>query len=450
MRILSADGNARDVSALTARLSAWGYEPVSATDGPDAWRILGREDAPAIAILDFGLDGLSALDLCRMLRATPHGGSVYVIMTASDGSGIDLVEAREAGVDDFVAKPISARELQFRVAKGVAFREGRPRPRLTSIPPASQPPPSSLTPVAPSVAPSPMPVLGGRYRLERKLASGSVADVWLGVHLSLGVNVAIKFVKPEARERLDYARFERDARAAAQLRSPHLARVYGHGSHEGLAYVVTEYLGAESLAQRVKRSGPLSLAEVSAIVDQAALGLAEAHVDGFAHGDVRPETLVAIDDLDRPGRLTVKLSDFAFVKAALTQRPEEAGLWSPSFASPEVLKAESEPDPASDAWALGATAFALATGARPFGGDTLGQVFASVCLDPLPVPSAVRSTLPAAFDAWFARACARTRSARFVDVAEMASALRSLSRQASAEGTRPPVPRPSGLAPRPS
>lgn len=444
MRILVADGDSGAREKLASRLSAWGYEVVAVEGGADAWRILGRDDSPPIAVLGWDLSDLSAVDLCRMLRATPHGAGVYVVVAAGSEAAVDLVEAREAGVDDFLAKPVSARELQFRVAKGVAFREGRPRPRLNSIPPASQPPPSSLTPVAPSVAAAPMPVLGGRYRLERKLASGTVADVWLGVHLSLGINVAIKFVKPDAAERMDYARFERDARAAAQLRSPHLARVHGYGSHEGLAYVVTEYLGGESLSRRVASRGPLSLSEVSAVVDQAAAGLSEAHADGFVHGDVRPETLVITPDFDHPEKLAIKLSDFAFVKAALTQRPEEAGLWSPSFASPEVLKAETEPDAAGDLWALAATAFTLATGARPFGGDTLGQVLTRVCFDPLPVPSAVRATLPPAFDAWFARACARAKASRFVDATEMASALRAIARQA--EPPRPAVPRPSVAA----
>lgn len=280
--------------------------------------------------------------------------------------------------------------------------------------------------------------LAGRYRLERRVAQGVIADVWLGVHLSLGLNVAVKFMKAEFAEQLDYATFERDARAIAQLRSEHCVRVYGHGSYEGLPYLVMDFLAGESLASRLLRRGPLAPDEVVALVDQVSQALSDAHARGIVHQDVRPENIVMLDDLERPEGFTVKLVDFAVIKAALTQQASDAqGLASPSYTSPERLRGDAAPTPALDAWGLAATAFAAATGARPFSGDTLGQVFARVCVDPLPVPSQLNPAVTASFDAWFARACARSADDRFTTLAALVAGLHA-TRASTYEAARVP------------
>jgi serine/threonine-protein kinase len=436
MRIFLADDDVAALEALGDHLRSWGYEPLLARSGIDAWRTLQREDAPSIAILDGDLSGLSGLELCRMVRSSPHGAGVYVIVTASRDRRIDLVEAREAGADDFLSKPISARELQFRIAKAVALREGRPRARFGSIPPSaalpSTPPPAGVRPNAITLA--------GRYRLERRVAQGAKADVWLGVHLSLGVNVAVKFTKPELAATLDYPAFERDARAIAQLRNEHVLRVYGHGSYEGLPYLVTDYLVAESLARRVARLGPLGPDEVVTLVEQIAEALADAHARGIVHRDVRPDNVLVLEDRAGPERFTVKLVDFAFTEGALARSGEARGPASPSYASPECLRGDVAPDASLDAWGLAATAFTAATGARPFSGDTLGQVFTRVCVDPLPVPSQINPAVAASFDAWFARACSRDAGARFADLAAMVAALRAARASDRSRVPRAPDP----------
>src|SRR6185369_2111211 len=83
--------------------------------------------------------------------------------------------------------------------------------------------------------------IAGKYRLEKKIAEGGMASVWLGVHLSLGINVAIKFMKPDVAEMADYPSFEREARAAALLRNEHIVRVYDHGiTNDGSPFLVME------------------------------------------------------------------------------------------------------------------------------------------------------------------------------------------------------------------
>lgn len=390
-------------------LRSWGYETVIALDGMQAWSILKHDDAPLLAILDWDMPGLSGVEVCRMLRSTPHGAGVYVLMLTARQEKNDLVAALESGADDFLSKPFHTRELQLRLAKGV--RDSN-RARELARGGARLPPTGTA--------------LGGKYRLERQIARGGMGSVWLGAHLSLGVNVAIKFMDAKLAETDEYASFEREARAAAQLRSEHTVRVYDHGiDREGLPYLVMEYLDGESLWARIDRTGALSPAEVAACVDHVSRALGEAHSCSIIHRDVKPENILFIEDIERPVGFTAKLIDFGLAnRSAGTGRPAlgpTAG--TPSYMSPEYLRAEVGPSPALDLWGLAATAFVAMTGQIPFEGETLSEVYRRVCSEPPPVPSHVAPHVPPAFDAWFARACAPDPAARFQTAGELAAAL---------------------------
>jgi serine/threonine-protein kinase len=409
MRVLAADDDQGILTVLERCLRNWGYEALTARDGVDAWSVLKREDAPRIVVLDWDMPRLSGIEVCRLLRAAPHGEETYVLMLTGRQDKADLISALEAGADDFLSKPFHPRELQLRLAKGVSFQASR----AALYDPGREVPPAGST-------------LGGKYRLEREIARGGMASVWLGVHLSLGINVAIKFMKPELAGAPDYVSFEREARAAAQLRSEHIVRVYDHGiAHDGAPYLVMEYLAGDTLGDRVERSGARSPQEVFAIVEQIGRALSEAHGRGIVHRDVKPENILLVEDPERRYGLA-KLVDFGLARSRLNlQRTEEGGLicGTPSYMTPEHLRAREPPGPQLDLWALAATAFLALTGKVPFDGDTLSQVMRRVCIDPLPLPSAIRPGLPPAIDAWFARACSRDAGERFQTIGELTSAL---------------------------
>ncbi|MBN9163346.1 MAG: hypothetical protein BGO98_17140 [Myxococcales bacterium 68-20] len=406
MRVLAADDDKGILSVLERSLRTWGYDLVTAHDGIEAWRILRSEGAPRIVVIDWDMPGLSGLEVCRLVRSAPHGEEVYVLMLTGRQEKSDLIEALEAGADDFLSKPFHPRELQLRLAKGVTFHTSRIASHGTS----RGAPPSGTT-------------LGGKYRLEREIAEGGMANVWLGVHLSLGINVAIKFMKPGVAEGPDYASFEREARAAAQLRTEHIVRIYDHGiAHDGAPYLVMEYLAGESVGDRIDRIGPLPPAEVAALVDQIARALTEAHTRGIIHRDVKPENILLVEDPDRPYGCA-KLVDFGLARSRKNIATTEGGLISgtPSYMTPEHLRAQVPPNPALDLWGLAATAFTALTGSVPFDGDTLSEIMKSVCGAPLPVPSSVNPALPPEIDAWFARACARSPNDRYQTPAELAA-----------------------------
>jgi serine/threonine protein kinase len=423
MRVLAADDDQTLLGVLERCLRSWGYEPLSAHDGVEAWRVLKHAEAPRIVILDWHMPGLTGLEVCRLLRAAPHGEETYVVMLTGRQDKDDLISALEAGADDFLSKPFHARELQLRLAKGVSFQANR----ANANGPRSSPPSGTI--------------IGGKYRLEKQIAEGGMASVWLGVHLSLGINVAIKFMKPDVAETPDYASFEREARAAAALRTEHIVRIYDHGiARDGAPYLVMEYLSGESLCRRIERSGPLPAREAVAVIEQIGRALVEAHARNIIHGDVKPENILLGDDPERPYGIA-KLVDFGLARSPVSLlKTEEGGLipGTPSYMSPEHLRAQVPPNPQLDMWGLAATAFTALTGSIPFDGATTSEIVTNVCYGAVPVPSAFNRSLPPAIDEWFAKACAQDPRSRYATPTELVA---SLARACSEAAARPdPIP----------
>ena len=407
MRVLIADDEPGLTRVLSRCLTNWGYEAVVAKDGLEAWQILSDVDPPRVVILDWDMPGLSGVKICRMLRESEGGDQSYVMLLTARQAHTDLVEALEAGADDFISKPFDLRELQLRIAKGVSTRERRDTDRVPSLAPRSRSRgeqagglPAGFT-------------LRGKFRLEKKIAEGGMASVWQALHLSLGINVAVKFMKPEFTQHADYTSFEREARAAAQLRNPHTVRVYDHGlTSDGIPYLVMEFLAGDALWDRVERDGPLTPELTSVLVSQVAAALDEAHTHGIIHRDVKPENIVLIDDPSASGPFQAKLVDFGLAHPNWKESEGVSVAGTPMYMTPEHLCGEVPPSPALDIWGLAVTAYMAMTGVRAYAGTSISEIVKAVCAPP-PVPSHVQPRIPPAVDAWFARACASEPSERF-------------------------------------
>ncbi|MEZ4226729.1 MAG: protein kinase [Polyangiaceae bacterium] len=275
-----------------------------------------------------------------------------------------------------------------------------------------------------------------RYRVERMIGQGGMGTVWAGRHVSLGHLVAIKFIHEKLSSSPDAVRrFDIEAKAAARIKTRHAAQVYDHGvTEDGRPFIAMEYLEGESLEQRLRQRGALGIDEVKRIVAQAALALEAAHTAHVVHRDLKPDNIFLAKDPEEPTwGYVVKLVDFGIAKivqddASVGAPATQAGtvLGTPHYMSPEALTASAPVSTASDIWSLGACAFAALTGRPPFEGDAIGDVVLKVCASPLPVPSRVHPGLPHAFDAWFARCCARDPAKRFASVREQAEALERL------------------------
>jgi serine/threonine-protein kinase len=283
-------------------------------------------------------------------------------------------------------------------------------------------------------------LVGGKYRVQRLIGTGGMGTVWEGVHEQLGTRVAIKFIKPQFAEQPEArARFQIEARAAAKLQTKHAVHVYDYGvTPEGLPYIVMEFLEGHSLSDAIIERGKLPAREVGQIIGQAARALAKAHAAGIVHRDLKPDNifLARTDEPVEGLPFIVKLVDFGIAKIFEPQandgeapRPmggptrEGTVIGTPNFMAPEQLAVGGAPGPLTDLWSLGACTFAAMTGRLPFEGDVLGDIVLKVCAAPLPVPSNLNPSVPAGFDAWFARACSRDPAKRFQSADELAQAL---------------------------
>ena len=252
--------------------------------------------------------------------------------------------------------------------------------------------------------------------------------VWVGRHLALDVDVAVKFIKSEElRDDLRArGRFEREARAAARIKSAHVVQIFDCGiTDDGTPYLVMELLEGETLKRRLERSGALPPDEVAAIVTQVCRALGRAHALGIVHRDVKPENLFLVHAEQEP---FVKLLDFGIAKqaemppdAAATQSGVLVG--SPQYMSPEQLLRPKQADFRADLWALAVVAYQALSGRPPFVGDTVAGLIVAITQGKFTRISTLKPELPAALDAWFDRALCLEPEARFDSAAELGESL---------------------------
>jgi serine/threonine-protein kinase len=270
-------------------------------------------------------------------------------------------------------------------------------------------------------------VVNGRYRLERELGRGGMGSVWVAHDLSLDTPCAVKFIdqgaagSPELR-----ARFEREAKAAARLRSPNVVQILDHGVCDDTPFIAMELLEGESLGSRIARLGRLPREDTIRFVSDVARALTKAHAAGIVHRDLKPENIFLARDDDHE---TAKVLDFGIAKTrlpgdSLTKTRTGMLLGTPCYMSPEQANGTLPVDAKTDLWSLGVIAFQCVTGRLPFESEALGDLLDRIMNKPIPVPSRVADGVPPAFDVWFRSACARSPEVRFSGARELAEALR--------------------------
>jgi serine/threonine-protein kinase len=268
-------------------------------------------------------------------------------------------------------------------------------------------------------------IVADRFRLERELGAGGMGAVWLAQHLGLGVPCALKFILAgAAREPELRARFEREAKAAAHIKSPYVVQILDCGVWDQTPYIAMEYLEGEDLAARLARRGRLTPKETAVIVGQVARALGKAHAMGIVHRDIKPSNIFLARDDEQE---VTKVVDFGIAKShsqAIGEGQTRTGalLGTPCYMSPEQAQGTRAVDHRSDLWALGVVTYQCLTGRLPFQSDGFGDLMLKIMIEPIPVPSTV-APVPPGFDAWWARAVARDPAQRFQSARELAEAL---------------------------
>lgn len=202
----------------------------------------------------------------------------------------------------------------------------------------------------------------GAYEILEEAGRGGMGVVYRARDVRLGRDAAVKCVAEGASE-AQKARLEKEARLAARLSHPAIATVYALEEHEGQLFLITEFAEGETLHDRIAR-GPIGEPELSRIASAIAGGLAAAHAQGIAHGDLKPDNVIVGPD----GR--IRILDFGLAERRLDATPvAHAGIaGTPGYMAPEQLRG-GPATPAADVFAFGVLLFEMATGRHPFAGD---------------------------------------------------------------------------------
>ncbi|SCL16217.1 serine/threonine protein kinase [Micromonospora rhizosphaerae] len=278
---------------------------------------------------------------------------------------------------------------------------------------------------------SPGVQLGNRYRLDERIASGGMGDVWRGTDQVLGRTVAVKSLLPALLDEPGFAeRFRGEARTMATINHPGVVDVYDFGSDQQVAFLVMEYVEGDPLSSTLSRVGRLTPARTMALVAQAAEALHAAHEKGIVHRDVKPGNLLV-----RPNG-TLVLTDFGIARSDLVGQLTAAGsvLGTASYISPEQATG-AVATAASDVYALGVVAYQCLAGRRPFEGDNPLEIAMKHVRE---APRQLPGDIPPQVKAIVERAMAKDPAARWPSAAALASVARqaklALSQQARTGG----------------
>lgn len=278
-------------------------------------------------------------------------------------------------------------------------------------------------------------VVLGKYRIERRIGSGGMAEVALATHIALGSRVALKFPLGRKVNAQISARMLREAKVGASLDPERAARIYDIvTTNDGVPVIVMEYLEGQSLADRLCARGPLGIEAACHWTYEACLGLRRAHEIGVVHRDVKPSNLfieeIAPTSAGHGSTERLRILDFgvAGLRAVHWQdgptnlTSDESVLGSLAYAAPEQLERATSADARSDVWALGVTLFQLATNTLPFKGRGL-QLMDAVKVQPAPTFASAGCRATPALEALLQSCLAKDPSARPASASELSELL---------------------------
>jgi serine/threonine protein kinase len=244
-------------------------------------------------------------------------------------------------------------------------------------------------------------LIGNRYLIERQVASGGMATVYLATDERLDRQVAIKVIHPHLSNDADFqAKFVLEAKTAAKLSHPNLVNVFDQGTDGQTTYLVMEYVPGITLRDALKEYGPLPAQRALEMLGQILAGLAAAHRAGILHRDLKPDNVLLADD----GR--VKLGDFGLAREISAHTSTGDLVGTIAYLSPELVT-RGQADARSDVYAAGILLFELLTGRQPFEGEKAVQIAYQHANSTVPAPSTLAPATPIALDKLVAWATAK-------------------------------------------
>src|SRR5690349_1961358 len=266
-------------------------------------------------------------------------------------------------------------------------------------------------------------IVDGRYKAEKRLGSGGMAEVWCATDDVLGRRVALKLLGSRFAEDDDFReRFKREAQAAAGLAHPNIVGIFDRGEWDGTPYIAMELVDGRTLKDLVRERGPLPPDVATNLTIQILRALGYAHRRGIVHRDVKPQNVI----LDQEGQ--AKVADFGIARSGGSEMTETGTiLGTVQYASPE--QAQGQPvSPRSDLYSAGIVLYELLTGRVPFEGESAVAVALKQVSEPPVPPSQLRPGISPALEAVVLRALEKDPARRFASADEFVAALEAARR----------------------
>lgn len=265
-------------------------------------------------------------------------------------------------------------------------------------------------------------IFANKYRIVKLIGSGGMANVYLGIDMNTGLNVAIKILKPEFSSDEEFIRrFDSEAKAVASLDHSNIVKVFGVG-HEGqFRYIVEEYVEGITVKDLINQNGHLDWRNAVPIVIQISLALDYAHQKGIVHRDIKPQNILISRDK------VSKITDFGIARAASSTTITMTGgvIGSVHYFSPEQARG-SKVGPQSDIYSIGVTLFEMVTGRCPFDGESNVSIAVKHLQENPPLASSMMQGIPMGLDAIINKCMQKTPERRYQTMRQLVDELDAL------------------------
>lgn len=255
--------------------------------------------------------------------------------------------------------------------------------------------------------------IADRYEVVDKIGMGGMSDVYKAKDHTLGRFVAIKVLKQEFSEDVNFVtKFRTEAQSAAGLEHPNIVNIYDVGNENGMYYIVMEHVEGVTLKTYIEKKGQLSFKETISIAIQVGRGIEAAHNKRIIHRDIKPQNII----ISTEGK--VKVTDFGIARAASSNTISSDVMGSVHYSSPEQAR-NGFVDGKSDIYSLGIVMYEMVTGRVPFDGDTTVAVAIQHLQEEMVVPSAFASNLPISVEKIILKCTQKSADRRYQSIEDL-------------------------------
>ena len=259
-----------------------------------------------------------------------------------------------------------------------------------------------------------------RYEIMGKIGAGGMSDVYKARDHILGRFVAIKVLKQEFSEDVNFVvKFRTEAQSAAGLEHPNIVNIYDVGSEAGMHYIVMEYVEGVTLKTYIEKKGQLTYKEAVSIAIQVGRGIEAAHAKNIIHRDIKPQNIL----ISTEGK--AKVTDFGIARAVSSNTISADVMGSVHYASPEQAR-NGFVDDKSDIYSLGIVMYEMVTGRVPFDGETTVSIAIQHLQEEMTIPSVFAPELPVSLEKIILKCTQKSPDRRYLNISELLADLKQV------------------------